>query len=152
VTREREDLALAHPAALATTFAITCGAWSGAAFLWSSGSRALALSAFALGLSLGPCLTGYLTAPRGLKQVPLCIALLTGALGVLVPSSLAALDRGLEGSFPVLCAGAAGALGWAIRSGRSETADNGSADDAARPRDCGPPRSATPPSSASGSR
>jgi ferredoxin len=103
------DSILPHPAVFATTFAITAVAWSIAAWLWSSGNRAFAFSAFAAGLSLGPCLTGYVTAPGALKQKQRRLVLFAGGLSVLAPSVLAATSLDLEGFFLLLLAGTAGA-------------------------------------------
>jgi len=64
MARGPKDSILPHPVVFAATFAVTAVAWSLAACLWSSGSRAFAVSAFALGLSLGPCLTGYVPVPQ----------------------------------------------------------------------------------------
>jgi polyferredoxin len=103
------DSILPHPAVFVATAAVTVGAWSIAARLWSSGNRAFAVSAFALGLSLGPCLTGYVTAPRALKQRQRRVVLFTGGLSILAPSLLAATSLDLEGFFLLLLAGTAGA-------------------------------------------
>ncbi len=94
--RRPRDSTLPHPAVFAATFAETGVTWSLAGLLWSSGHRTWALSAFALGLSLGPCLTAYVTAPRALKRRQLRNVLLTGGLGILAPALLAAtgLDLG----------------------------------------------------------
>jgi hypothetical protein len=90
------DSILPHPAVFAATFTVTGVAWWLAGRLWSSGDRTWALSAFALGLSLGPCLTAYLTAPRRQRPRQLRIVLLSGGLGLLAPALLAAtgLDLG----------------------------------------------------------
>ncbi len=109
MARGPQDSILPHPVVFAATFAVTAVAWSLAARLWSSGSRAFAVSAFALGLSLGPCLTGYVTAPRAMKQRQRRIVLFTGGLSVLAPSLLAATSLDLEGFFLSLFAGTAGA-------------------------------------------
>jgi ferredoxin-type protein NapH len=103
------DSILPHPAVFAATLAVTVGAWAVAARLWSSGNRAFAVSAFALGLSLGPCLTAYATAPRALKQRQRRLVLFTGGLSILAPSLLAATSLDLEGFFLLLLAGTAGA-------------------------------------------
>jgi polyferredoxin len=104
-----KDSILPHPAVFAATFAVTAGAWSLAAWLWSSGNRAFGVSLFLLGLSLGPCLTGYATAPRRLKQQQRRVVLFTGGLSILAPSFLAATSLDLEGFFALLLAGTGGA-------------------------------------------
>jgi polyferredoxin len=104
-----EDSILPHPAVFAATAAVTVVGWTVAALLWSSGNRAFAVSAFAGGLSLGPCLTAYVTAPRALKQRQRRIVLFTGGLSILAPSLLAATSLDLEGFFLLLFAGTAGA-------------------------------------------
>jgi polyferredoxin len=106
--RSRDSI-LPHPAVFAATFAVTAGAWSLAACLWASGDRAFAVSVFALGLSLGPCLTGYVTAPRALKQRQRRLVLFTGGLSILAPSLLAATSLDLEDFFALLFAGVGGA-------------------------------------------
>lgn len=80
-----EGSILPHPAVFPATFAALGVAWWLAGRLWSSGCPADALSAFALGLALGPCLTGYLTAPRALRPRLGRLALAAGGLGLLVP-------------------------------------------------------------------
>jgi polyferredoxin len=84
-------------------------AWSLAAWLWTVGSRPFAVSLLFLGLSLGPCLTAYATAPRALKQQQRRIVLFTGGLSILAPSLLAGTSLDLEGFFALLFAGAGGA-------------------------------------------
>lgn len=107
--RGTTDSILPHPAVFATTFSLTAVAWSLAAWLWSSGNRAWAVSAFLAGLSLGPCLTAYATAPRAQKQFQRRLVLFTGGLSVLAPSLLAATSLDLEAFFLLLLAGTAGA-------------------------------------------
>jgi ferredoxin-type protein NapH len=107
--RDTGDSILPHPAVFAATAAVTGVAWSLGSLLWSSGDRAWAISAFASGLSLGPCLTGYVTAPRALKQLQRRIVLATGGIAILAPSLLAATSLDLEGFFLLLFAGTAGA-------------------------------------------
>jgi polyferredoxin len=94
---------------LAATLAVTAGAWSVAAGLWSLGHRAFAVSCFLLGLSLGPCLTGYVTAPRALKQQQRRVVLFAGGLSILALSLLTGTSLDLEGFFLLLLAGTAGA-------------------------------------------
>jgi len=84
------DTILPHPAVFTATAAVTAVAWMLAFLLWSSGNRPFALSAFALGLSLGPCLTAYLTAPRSLKPRMRRLVVLTFGLSVLVLALLGA--------------------------------------------------------------
>jgi len=109
VAGERRDSILPSPAVLVATGAVTFVAWSLASLLWSAGNRPFAVSAFALGLSLGPCLTAYATAPRPLKPRMRRLVLLAGGLSVLGPALLGAGCLGLQG-FLLLFAGAAGAL------------------------------------------
>jgi polyferredoxin len=103
------DSILPHPLVFAATYTVTAVAWSFAAWLWSSGSRAWAVSAFLVGLSLGPCLTAYATAPRAQKQLQRRIVLFAGGLSILAPSLLAATSLDLEAFFLLLLAGTAGA-------------------------------------------
>lgn len=90
------DSILPRPFVFLATFAVATGAWSLAAWLWSSGNRALAISVFALGLSLGPCLTAYVTAPRALKTLQRRIVLIAGGLGILAPPLLGLGSLDLE--------------------------------------------------------
>jgi len=105
----RRDTILPRPAVFAATYAVTAVAWTLAGLLWSSGNRPFAVSLFALGLSLGPCLTAYATAPRSLKQLQRRVVLLAGGLSVLAPALLGAGTLDLEGFFLLLFAGTAGA-------------------------------------------
>jgi polyferredoxin len=105
----RSESILPHPAVFAATSAVTAVAWTLAWLLWSAGNHPFAVSAFALGLSLGPCLTAYATAPRPLKQFQRRVVLLTGGLSILTPSLLGAGSLDLEGFFLLLFAGTAGA-------------------------------------------
>ena len=105
----RRDTILPRPAVFAATYAVTAVAWTLAGLLWSSGNRPFAVSLFALGLSLGPCLTAYATAPRPLKQLQRRVVLLVGGLSVLAPALLGAGSMDLEGFFLLLFAGTAGA-------------------------------------------
>jgi polyferredoxin len=100
---------LPHPAVYAATAAVAAVAWSLAAWLWSAGNRPFAVSFLFLGLSLGPCLTGYATAPRALKQQQRRLVLVTGGLSILAPSLLAGTSLDLEGFFALLLAGVGGA-------------------------------------------
>ncbi len=101
---------LRRPALLAATFAFTAVSWSLAAQLWSTrGEKAFAVSVFAGGLSLGPCLAGYLCAPKAHKQTLRRIVLFTGGLSMLAPLLLAATSLELEGFFMLLFAGTMGA-------------------------------------------
>jgi len=100
---------LPHPAVFAATAGLAAVAWSLAGWLWSAGHRPFAVSLLFLGLSLGPCLTGYATAPRALKQQQRRIVLFTGGLSILAPSLLAGTRLDLEGFFALLLAGAGGA-------------------------------------------
>ncbi len=103
------DSILPHPAVFAATAAVAAVAWSLAAWLWLSGNRAFAVSLLLGGFSLGPCLTGYATAPRALKQQQRRVVLFTGGLSILAPSLLAATSLDLEGFFALLLAGVGGA-------------------------------------------
>jgi hypothetical protein len=102
-----EESILPRPAMLAATVAVTVVAWSMAAWLWSSGNRAFAVSLFLSGLSLGPGLVSYLTAPRALKQRQRRLVLLSGGLGILAPSLLAATSLDPESFVLLLFAGTA---------------------------------------------
>jgi hypothetical protein len=81
----RERGILPPPAFFAATFAVTAVAWSAALWLWSTGQRPFAVSAFALGLSLGPCLTAYATVPRSMKPLQGCLVFASAALALLAP-------------------------------------------------------------------
>ena len=109
MTRGATDSILPHPAVFLATYSVTAAAWSAAWALWSAGSRPFAVSAFALGLSLGPCLTGYLTVPRSQRQLQRRLVLFTGGLAILAPALLGAGSLDLEGFFLLLLAGAGGA-------------------------------------------
>jgi ferredoxin-type protein NapH len=100
---------LPHPAVFVATAGVAAASWSGAAWLWSAGNRAFAVSLVFLGLSLGPCLTGYATAPRALKQQQRRVVLFAGGLSMLAPSLLAGTSLELETFFAFLLAGAGGA-------------------------------------------
>jgi polyferredoxin len=107
--RGPRDSILPHPAVFVATSAVTAGAWCLAALLWSAGNKPFAVSAFALGLSLGPCLTAYVTTPLSLKQLQRRVVLFTGGLSILAPALLGAGSLDLEGFFLLLFAGTAGA-------------------------------------------
>ncbi len=107
-TRVRESN-LPHPAVFAATAGVAAASWSLAAWLWSAGNRPFAAALLFLGLSLGPCLTAYVTAPRALKQQQRRLVLFTGGLSILAPSLLAGTSLDLEGFFALLLAGAGGA-------------------------------------------
>jgi hypothetical protein len=85
-----------HPAVFLATFAVTALAGSAAWALWAAGHRAFAVSAAALGLSLGPCLAGYATAPRSQKPLQRRVVLATGGFAILA-YLLGAGGLGLEG-------------------------------------------------------
>jgi ferredoxin-type protein NapH len=105
---ETRSAVLARPAWLALSYAFTALAWSLAAFAWSRGEPALAACAFAAGLSLGPCLAGYLSAPLRYKQLLRRIVLFTGGLSILAPLA-GATSLELESFFVLLFAGTMGA-------------------------------------------
>ncbi len=107
-TRVRESN-LPHPAVFAATAGVAAVAWSLAARLWSAGNRPFAVALLLLGFSLGPCLAGYATAPRALKQQQRRLVLVAGGLSILAPSLLAGASLDLEGFFALLLAGAGGA-------------------------------------------
>jgi ferredoxin-type protein NapH len=100
---------LPHPAVFAATAGVAAAAWALAAWLWSAGNRPFAVSLLFLGLSLGPCLTAYATAPRVLKQQQRRLVLATGGLSILAPSLLAGTSLDLEGFFALVLAGVGGA-------------------------------------------
>ncbi len=99
---------LTRPLWLVLTFAFTALAWSLGGHLWTQGERSFAVSVFALGLSLGPCLAGYLGAPRRHKQLLRRIVLVTGGLSVLTPALFGRVDLDLEGFFMLLFTAAVG--------------------------------------------
>jgi ferredoxin-type protein NapH len=109
MTGRPRDSILPHPAVFAATAAAATAAWSLAAWRWSSGDRAFAASLLLAGLSIGPCLAAYATAPRPLKQQQRRLVLVTGGLGILAPSLLAGTSLDLEGFFALLLAGTGGA-------------------------------------------
>ncbi len=91
--KSSEASILRHPALLAATFAFTAFCWSRAGRLWSRDEKAIAASIFAAGLSLGPCLAGWLGAPRRHKPLLLRIVLFSGELSILAPlTGAASLD------------------------------------------------------------
>jgi polyferredoxin len=98
---------LARPIWLVLTYGFAALAWSVAALLWSRGEKAIAASVFAGGLSTGPCLAGYLSAPRRYKQLLRRIVLVTGGLSILAPL-LSATSLELESFFVLLFAGTMG--------------------------------------------
>lgn len=105
---------LTRPIWLALTYAFTALAWSVAALVWSRGEKAIAASVFAGGLSLGPCLAGYLSTPRRYKQLLLRIVLATGGLSILAPLA-SATSLELESVVVLLLAGTMGAaIGHAL--------------------------------------
>jgi len=99
---------LTRPIWLGLSYAFAALAWSLAAFAWSRGERAIAASALAGGLSLGPCLAGYLSAPLRYKQLLRRIVLVTGGLSILAPLA-GATSLELESCFALLFAGTMGA-------------------------------------------
>jgi ferredoxin-type protein NapH len=109
MSRGSDGSILPHPAVYAATFTVTAAAWSASVVLWSAGQRAFAVSAFLLGLSLGPCLTAYATAPRAQRQLQRRIVLFTGGLSILAPALLAGRGLDLEDCFALLLAGIGGA-------------------------------------------
>jgi ferredoxin len=106
--RAEPPFRLPHPALLASTGAFALLAWGIAGSLWLRGERAFAVSTFALGLSLGPCLAGYLSAPVGLKQLQRRVVLAAGGISILAPALLGRVDLDLEGFFMLLFTGTMG--------------------------------------------
>jgi ferredoxin-type protein NapH len=102
---------LARPVWLAATYAFAVASWSLAGFLWSRGEKAIAASIFLGGVSLGPCLAGYLSAPLRYKQLLRRIVLVTGGLSILAPLA-GAISVELESFFVLLFAGTMGAAAF----------------------------------------
>jgi hypothetical protein len=68
---------------------ITCLTWPLAAMLWfRPGEKALGISLFGLGLSLGPCLAAYAIVPKVRKQTARRVVLFTGGLSIMAFSLL----------------------------------------------------------------
>jgi polyferredoxin len=89
---------------------ITCLTWPLAALLWFRlGEKALGISMFGLGLSLGPCLAAYAIVPRARKQRARCVVLFVGGLSVIAFSLVGAVNLDMEGFFALLFAGTMGA-------------------------------------------
>jgi len=95
---------------LAVAAVITCLTWPLAGLLWFRlGERALGVSLFGLGLSLGPGLGVYAIVPRMRKQSARRVVLFIGGLSVLAFSLLSAVNLDLEDFFTLLFAGTMGA-------------------------------------------
>jgi polyferredoxin len=89
---------------------ITCLTWPLAATLWfRHGEKALGISVFGLGLSLGPCLAAYAIVPRVRKQTARRVVLLVGGLSIMAFSLLGAVNLDMEGFFALVFAGTMGA-------------------------------------------
>jgi hypothetical protein len=97
------------PAAYVATFAFAGLAWSAAFALWGRGQHGFAVSALLVGVSLGPCLAGYIGAPRPHKPLQRRLALLSGGTSVLAPLLSAATRFDLDGGLAVVLVGALGA-------------------------------------------
>lgn len=89
---------------------LACSAWLAATLLWLHvGRKAIALSLFLLGLSLGPCLAIYALVPIPHKLPARRVVLFTGGLSVLVFSFAASTNLELEGFFTLLFTATMGA-------------------------------------------
>lgn len=89
---------------------ITCLMWPLAALLWFRlGEKALGISLFGGGLSLGPCLAAYAIVPRVQKQRARRVVLFTGGLSIMAFSLLGAANLDMEGFFMLVFAGTMGA-------------------------------------------
>jgi ferredoxin len=89
---------------------ITCLTWPLAATLWfPRGEKALGISVFGLGLSLGPCLAAYAIVPKVRKQRARRVVLLIGGLSIMAFSLLGAVNLDMEGFFALVFAGTMGA-------------------------------------------
>jgi len=96
-------------AILIVAAALTCSAWPAAFVLWFRlGERAFAVSAFLLGLSLGPLLAAWAFAPRKSRQAFRKLVLVTGGLSILAFPLLGAVNLDLEGFFMLLLLGSGG--------------------------------------------
>jgi polyferredoxin len=100
------------PSAALLVFAgvITCLTWPLTATLWFHlGERALGISVFGLGLSLGPCLAAYAIVPKARKQGARRVVLFVGGLSIMAFSLLGAANLDMEGFFALVFAGTMGA-------------------------------------------
>jgi polyferredoxin len=89
---------------------ITCVTWPLAAILWFRlGERALGISLFGLGLSLGPFLATYSIVPRARKQKARRVVLFTGGLTIMAFSLLGGVNLDMEGFFALVFTGTMGA-------------------------------------------
>ena len=87
-----------------------CVTWPLTAMLWFRHSeRALGISLFGLGLSLGPCLAAYAIAPRARKQKARRVVLFMGGLSIMAFSLLGGVNLDMEGFFMLVFAGTMGA-------------------------------------------
>jgi polyferredoxin len=99
-----------RPVTLAIAILVTCLTWPLATALWLVlGQKALAVSVFGLGLSLGPCLAGYALVRKARKQAWRRLVLFTGGLSIMVFSVLGRASVDLEGFFMHLLTGTVGA-------------------------------------------
>jgi polyferredoxin len=97
-------------ALLAFAGLITCVSWPLAAMLcFRLGERALGISLFGLGLSLGPCLAAYTIVPRARKQKARRVVLFLGGLSIMAFSLLGGVNLDMEGFFMLAFAGTMGA-------------------------------------------
>jgi len=99
-----------NAALLAFASLITCVTWPLAAMLWfRHGERALGISLFGLGLSLGPCLAAYAIVPRARKQKARSVVLFMGGFCIMAFSLLGRVNLDMEGFFMLVFAGTVGA-------------------------------------------
>jgi len=95
---------------LAIAGAIACLTWLLAALLWFRlGGKALGISLFGLGLSLGPGLAVYAVVPTARKQRARRFVLFIGGLSIMAFSLLSAANLDMEGFFTLVFAGTMGA-------------------------------------------
>ena len=106
VSRKRQ----VNRALLLFSILFVCLIWPVAGFLLlRMRANAFGTSAFLLGLSLGPCLTGYALARPERKQTWRRLVLLSGGLSIAALSWLGRMNLELEGCFMLLISGTMGA-------------------------------------------
>ena len=99
-----------NKALLAVAGVITCVTWTLASLMcFRLGQRALGISLWGLGISLGPCLAVYAMVPKARKQTARRVVLLLGGLSIMAFSLFGAVNLDLEGFFTLVFAGTLGA-------------------------------------------
>jgi len=89
---------------------VTAISFPAAIFLWfRSGDKAISVTLFLLGLSLGLCMTAYACVPISRKQPARRVVLVTGGLSIMAFSVLSRANLDLEGFFMLLMMGTMGA-------------------------------------------